>query len=345
MSSDLNSVFHVALQQINKKQNDLSKQLITHSRYPTMNRREKREIESYVDQLDQLKIQKNDLEQASVLAQRIGQVLEKVRKDLTGMLAFANDYEFFVGCSDCESENGCDASGACASGQDLNVDLTRILDWEKQLKSLSQNLVLYVESQYIGNFSICHKNTTNLGNCIYYKSCFRYMQQSNRTCVPCETVSVSSCSEPGDYVVTNPNLKVKELYTFIVQKETDLENGTFDPSDELDEEEGSCHNSSLFSKDPTEIIHAITSKMDEVMGWQENNDKECVTLEYVTEVCEQNITFYTNMVHKLTHVDENELKMKLHVGDKMISELKDFDKMTFNSSNYYDVRDVLNHMS
>lgn len=352
--NDLGSVVKIAINEINRKNLELGKQFVSHSSYCAKSRKERREIETYAEQINQLKAQKGDLEQAKLICERVGVTLEQVRKSLTKILAFANDYDFSLN-DGCSYQTGNPNNPTCASGMDVNIDLNKILEWEKELESMFKDLVNYINSQYLGNFTICHKNTENLGCCVYYKCRFRFMQH------------FGMCYNPttNDFYVSNPDLELEELYDTIFgtckhHGKNGLLNISRDPKfisvlkcgqddcchpkpRHCRDEDDCCVNSVVLAKDPTQVIHQLVAKLDEIMEYQDQNDNEATSIGYVSDTCEQNIIFYSNLLRHETDVDENELKAKLQVGERMLCDLQNFEKHVYTSNNFFDIDFIVNN--
>ena len=79
---------------VKKQQREIVDQLITKSRYPAMDRNERRTFEYYADESSQLKAQAKDLAKAQVVAQRIGVIVERIRKELEAIKQHLTDYNF-----------------------------------------------------------------------------------------------------------------------------------------------------------------------------------------------------------------------------------------------------------
>jgi len=327
----MDSLIKTQITKIKNQQEVLSKQLISQSKYAGMNRESRRELEGYVDSLSILMAQEKDIRKAQITGERIGEVLEKVRKLVDSLLTKTNDYNFpsfgnsmLMG----GGMDGMDASGNCMN-YDLTTDLVKRESWENTVKNASENILSYINSQYLGDFALLHVET-GCSN-VFYRPQFTYMQvvnnkyssmgggSSNNCCSVGMSPSIPSPATEFVFSVQNPDLGYASFHGNLMMELQDLEDET-----------GLAN-----------ILRMIENKLDDIREYQSQNDKDLGSLESVGEVNEQNKLFYTKLIEQISKIDEDEIKMKLSIGQSLITDLRHLQKECYDKSSYFSINDVV----
>ena len=193
---------------VKKQQRVIVDQLITKSRYPAMDRNERRTFEYYADEIAQLRAQAKDLKKARVVAQRIGVVIERIRKELEAIKQHLSDYNFVStdGMDTKTGDDGVDYTAyvnAC-SDSDLTMDGSTRHAWIEQAKNMITCLRNFSLAQRLGNYTLLWNSSSgdfmtsalsgaSMETCggsamtahLQYRKEFLYMQYSTQ----CRTVA------------------------------------------------------------------------------------------------------------------------------------------------------------
>lgn len=322
----MDSLIKTQIAKINTKQEILSKQLISQSKYAGMSRESRRELEGYVDSLNILAAQEKDINKAQILGERIGEILEKTRKMLDILVTKANTYTFPLANSgeggSCDCSGGMDASGNMIQ-LDLTTDLAKREAWEMAVMGFSENILSYLNSQYLGDYSLLHHEVS--GGCctgVYYRPVFTYLQVINNNYTGINQCTlVPPTNNDFIFVINNPDLGYADFHQTLVSELQDLEDET----------------------QLVNLLRLLQNKLDDIRAYQSQNDKDMVTLESVDDVNEQNKLFYGKLVDKTAKIDEEEIKMKLSIGQSLIRDLRSLQKETYDKSCYFSLQDVVSN--
>jgi TolA-binding protein len=322
----MDSIIKNQISKISANQEVLSKQLISQSKYAGMNREQRRELEGYVDSLNILVAQEKDIRKAQILGERVGEVLERVRKQLDSLLTKANDYNF-PSTSGGQLEGldygtTLDASGNTNLHYDLTTDLVKRESWENAVKTLSETILSYINSQYLGDYSLLHNQVSGSANAnVYYRPVFTYLQVVNNTYSTMNSLLPTENPSGNDFVfvIHNPDLEYLEFHNEVLSELQDLEDET----------------------GLVNLLRKIQNQLEKVRDAQSQNDKDLTTLESINEVNEQNKLFYTKLIEQVSRIDEEEIKMKLTIGQSLIKDLRHLQKETYDKSSYFTINDVV----
>jgi len=143
---------------VRKAQRKIVDQLITKSRYPVMDRNERRTFEYYTDEIAQLKAQAKDLKKARFVARRIGLVIARIRKELEAIKQHLSDYRFVStdGQDTTTGERGAEyeAYVSACSDSDLTMDGSTRHAWIEQAKNMVTCLRNFSLAQRLGNYAL-----------------------------------------------------------------------------------------------------------------------------------------------------------------------------------------------
>lgn len=151
--SDRSQVCNVIKQQqrkLREEMKDLVKQKATQSRYPAMSRSEKRVTEFHHDRLTQEQSLQKDCKKADRLARRIGQVLERLRKEFNKIKNHLGNYNF-------ANTVGMDSSCGGACEEDLSTDIGTRQAWKRELENMLTMVWHYIDAQHLGDYAIGHQ--------------------------------------------------------------------------------------------------------------------------------------------------------------------------------------------
>lgn len=194
--------------------------LITQSRYSTLSRQDQRIAEDYSRRVHAQQSLRKDIAKAQTVSTRIGQILGKVRSDLTAI-------QSSLGTNNFTNTVGADTN-LSADGSDREA-------WRASLKLSISNMSEYVAAQSLGNYALLHDVDAEqqAKGC----DCERVYRAKLHYTTPhsdCTTVSVamggfstSTDSAPFDaksspntmwqWCVSNPDLKLKHFFELFVQ--------------------------------------------------------------------------------------------------------------------------------
>lgn len=148
--SDRSQVCNVIKQQQRKLREEMKhivKQKATQSRYPAMSRSEKRVTEFHHDRLTQEQSLQKDCKKADRLARRIGQVLERLRKEFNKLKNHLGNYNF-------ANTVGMDSSCGGDCSQDLSTDIGTRQAWKRELENMLTMVWHYIDAQHLGDYAI-----------------------------------------------------------------------------------------------------------------------------------------------------------------------------------------------
>jgi hypothetical protein len=126
---------------------NIVKMKATQSRYPSMNRSEKRVTEFHHDRLTQEQSLQKDCKKAERLARRIGQVLERLRKEFNKIKNHLGNYNF-------ANTVGVDSTCGGACEDDLSTDIGTRQAWKRELENLLTMVWHYIDAQHLGDYAI-----------------------------------------------------------------------------------------------------------------------------------------------------------------------------------------------
>lgn len=147
---------------------DMAVEIATHSKYNSLNRRDKRTAEHHHDMMVAEQSLQKDLRSVEKIARRIAQVLDKLHKDVNNIKNFAGNYNF-------ANTVGMDSSASGACSQDLSTDITTRESLKQALINMLTNSYQYVEAQKLGDYALLHDVSTSSNCCpVKYRSEFHY---------------------------------------------------------------------------------------------------------------------------------------------------------------------------
>jgi len=321
----MDSLIKSQINRINQQQEILSKQLISQSKYAGMDRNSRRELETYVDSLNILLSQEKDIKKAQIVGERISEILERVRKQVDTLLNKVNDYNYpttttdtILDCSNLDSSNN-------QTDYDLTTDLVKREAWENAIITLSENILSYLNSQFLGDYALLHVPQCSnqcFGNTnVYYRPVFTYLQVVNNTFSQLTGGGVTTCFANTDFafVINNPDLKYACFHNELLEDITNIQDET-----------------NLIT-----IVRRLQNKLDEIREAQSKNDRDLSSLDSIFEVNEQNKLFYTKLIEQSSKIDEEEIKMKLNIGQSLIHDLRSLQKNCYDKSSYFSLSDIV----
>jgi hypothetical protein len=147
---------------------DMTVELSTHSKYNSLNRKDKRTAEHHHDLMVSEQSLQKDLRGVSTMARRIAQVLDRLRKDVNNIKNFAGNYNF-------TNTVGMDSSASGNCAQDLSTGIGTRDAWKQELINLISNSYQYVEAQRLGDYALLHDVSSSSNCCpVKYRSEFHY---------------------------------------------------------------------------------------------------------------------------------------------------------------------------
>lgn len=148
--SQVKNVIRNQQRKLSEEMKLIVKQKATQSRYPALNRADKRVTEFHHDRLTQEQSLQKDCRKAERLARRIAQVLERLRKEFNKIKNHLGNYNF-------TNTVGMDSScgGACAD--DLSTDIGTRQAWKRELENLLTMVWHYVDAQHLGDYALNHQ--------------------------------------------------------------------------------------------------------------------------------------------------------------------------------------------
>jgi len=355
---------------VKKQQRRIVDQLITKSRYVDMDRNERRTFEYYADEIAQLKAQKKDLAKAEVVAERIGVILERLRKELNAIMQHLSDYNFAsTRGSDTQNVAYEASSAVCDTNGDLTADGATRHHWIERAKQMIVCLRNFSLAQRLGNYSLGF-DATETGfvsvidggtattstcpdvtlACLIYRPEFLYMQQVTS----CRTVTKLQEDEQdivdNDVDEMNPvdpahegpyrNTPYQDTHNYFKVTNCNLQIHALWRDLVLGvKEDGSPQPSHLSmiddERDVTCIIQTIQAKLDDVMECQQDNDNEQASLQCASEVNAQNLCWFESVAAEVNEIDEDELKSKHANGEAILGDLNDLFKKASSKKNYF----------
>ena len=112
-----------------------------------MNRSEKRVTEFHHDRLTQEQSLQKDCKKAERLARRIGQVLERLRKEFNKIKNHLGNYNF-------ANTVGVDSTCGGACEDDLSTDIGTRQAWKRELENMLTMVWHYIDAQHLGDYAI-----------------------------------------------------------------------------------------------------------------------------------------------------------------------------------------------
>lgn len=159
---------------------NIVKMKATQSRYASMDRSEKRVTEFHHDRLTQEQSLQKDCKKAERLARRIGQVLERLRKEFNKVKNHLGNYNF-------ANTVGIDSTCGGACEEDLSTDIGTRQAWKRELESMLTMVWHYIDAQHLGDYAIgyqpevamdstCNSSASTVVNCCpkVYRPFFHY---------------------------------------------------------------------------------------------------------------------------------------------------------------------------
>ena len=134
---------------LSSQMKDLVKTKATGSGYSALPRQQKRQAEHHRDEVTREQSLQKDLRRAETMARRIGQVVDKIRKDLNKIKNFVGDYNF-------TNTVGMDSNGTGLCESDLSAAIDTRQAWKMELKNMVTMLWHYADAQYLGDYAIAH---------------------------------------------------------------------------------------------------------------------------------------------------------------------------------------------
>jgi hypothetical protein len=128
-------------QLVERSMADATMNLLTKSKYSTMSRQDQRIAEDYSRRVKVHESLQKDIAKAQTVSSRIGQILGKVRSDLTAIQSFLTTYSF---------------PNTVGSDTNLTADGSKRASWRASLKLLITNMVQFVEAQSLGDYALLH---------------------------------------------------------------------------------------------------------------------------------------------------------------------------------------------
>ena len=215
---------------LHSKMKDLNVELTTHSKYNSLNRRDKRVAEHHHDMMTAEHSLQKDLRSVKKIASRIAQVLDKHGKDTNKTKNFVGNYNF-------ANTVGMDSSASGDCSQDLSTAIGTREAWKQELMNMISNSYQYSEAQKLGDYALLHVPNNSSGCCpVKYRSEFHYaaprgdcmsLSSSMGTAYKATSDSPSgdndSKSTPNGYEhhsVQNCDLKFEETYKLLVAEDS-----------------------------------------------------------------------------------------------------------------------------
>lgn len=121
----------------------------TGSGYSTLSRQHKRQAEHHRDEVTREQSLQKDLKRGEAMARRVGQVVDKIRKDLNKIKDFAGNYNF-------TNTVGMDSNGTGSCESDLSAAIDTRQAWKMELKNMVVMLWHYADAQHLGDYAIVH---------------------------------------------------------------------------------------------------------------------------------------------------------------------------------------------
>ena len=215
--SDRSQVCNVIKQQqrkLREEMKDLVKQKATQSRYPAMSRSDKRVTEFHHDRLTQEQSLQKDCKKADRLARRIGQVLERLRKEFNKVKNHLGNYNF-------ANTVGMDSSCGGACEDDLSTDIGTRQAWKRELENMLTMVWHYIDAQHLGDYAIGHQpvvamdptcnSSAAVSNCCpkVYRPYFHYYTPDG----DCLSLASESGSHSGDSSAVTPTGNYNDVET------------------------------------------------------------------------------------------------------------------------------------
>lgn len=129
---------------------DIVKQKAVQSRYPAMSRSEKRVTEFHHDRLTQEQSLQKDCKKAERMARRIGQVLERLRKEFNKVKNHLGNYNF-------ANTVGIDSTRGGDGADDMSTDIGTRQAWKRELENMLTMVWHYIDAQHLGDYALGHQ--------------------------------------------------------------------------------------------------------------------------------------------------------------------------------------------
>ena len=204
---------------------DLTTELTTHSKYNSLDRKDKRTAEHHHDMMVAEQSLQKDLRSVEKISRRIAQVLDKLRKDVNNIKNFSGNYDFV-------NTVGMDSSASGNCGQDLSAGIGTREAWKQEFINLISNSYQYVEAQRLGDNALLHDASSSSNCCpVKYRPEFHYSAPRGdgmsfapsmgvaHTATDPLTGDDDAKSTPGSYEhqsVQNCDLKFAQTYKLLV---------------------------------------------------------------------------------------------------------------------------------
>jgi hypothetical protein len=196
---------------LNDEMSDIVKMKCTQSAYPTMERLDRRVTEYHHDRIMQEKSLQRDLTKADRMSQRIGLILEKLRKDFNSIKNLIGNYNFV-------NTDGDDTQ--------LSQALDTRQSWKDDLRNMIYMTRTYVNQQYLGNYTILHSYipppSSSCHTVLKYRDAFHYNTPMNdELCIANEVVQHRAHDGKlypetlNHNKVSNPDLALEGMYLLL----------------------------------------------------------------------------------------------------------------------------------
>jgi hypothetical protein len=182
------SIVRTAIKQQQRKlreeMNSIVRQKATQSRYPSMSRADRRVTEFHHDRLTQEQALQKDCLKAERIANRIAQVLERLRKDFNKVKNHLGSYTF-------ANTVGQDSEASGDTTKDQSADLSTRQAWKAELEKQLAMAMHYSNSQHLGDFALSYQPEG--GRQIYRPEFYYYTPSGD-----CLTITADAGPHSGD---------------------------------------------------------------------------------------------------------------------------------------------------
>jgi hypothetical protein len=135
---------------LREEMNSIVSQKATQSRYPSMSRADKRITEFHHDRLTQEQALQKDCAKAERIANRIAQVIERLRKDINKVKNHLGSYTF-------ANTVGQDSEASGDSTKDNTAALATREAWKGELEKMLAMVMHYSNSQHLGDYALSYQ--------------------------------------------------------------------------------------------------------------------------------------------------------------------------------------------
>jgi hypothetical protein len=190
---------------LREEMKDIVKQKATHSRYVAMSRSEKRVTEFHHDRLTQEQSLQKDCKKAERMARRIGQVLERLRKEFNKVKNHLGNYNF-------ANTVGIDSTCGGDCSDDMSTDIGTRQAWKRELENMLTMVWHYIDAQHLGDYALGHQpvvasdptcsSSASVTNCCpkVYRPFFHYYTPDG----DCLSLATEPGSHSGDSSAVTP---------------------------------------------------------------------------------------------------------------------------------------------